>query len=251
MSGRHLARALAKATARGIGRAEATRPHAHGFGRPRGARLGAIGLPGRCRPARRPVLRHPAPRATPSSSMSGCAVSAGGRVSRRDRVRGPHPAAAGQLRSGADHAWLRYAADRACLPPRHHQSTRPPGTARASVASPPKARSGVALWRGHPVYFVIFSRDPVEGQTILDVTAAEAVFLQTVIERHPKAPKPGVIGNCGGAEATMLVASAVPDLLRALGLHVAPSRLGRESVGLPIPIATRPKFAAAARPSSI
>lgn len=81
---------------------------------------------------------------------------------------------------------------------------------------------GVALRRGHPVYFVIFSRDPVEGQTILDVTAAEAVFLQTVIERHPMAPKPVVIGNCQGGWATMLVASAAPDRVGALVLNGAP-----------------------------
>lgn len=81
---------------------------------------------------------------------------------------------------------------------------------------------GVALRRGHPVYFVIFSRDPVEGQTILDVTAAEAVFLQTVLERHPRAPKPVVIGNCQGGWATMMLASAAPDRVGALVLNGAP-----------------------------
>lgn len=81
---------------------------------------------------------------------------------------------------------------------------------------------GVALRRGHPVYFVIFSREPVEGQTILDVTAAEAVFLQTVIERHPRAPKPVVIGNCQGGWATMMLASAAPDRVGALVLNGAP-----------------------------
>jgi len=32
---------------------------------------------------------------------------------------------------------------------------------------------GVALRAGHPVYFVIFFRDPEPGQTMLDVCAAE------------------------------------------------------------------------------
>jgi hypothetical protein len=39
---------------------------------------------------------------------------------------------------------------------------------------------GVALRRGHPVYFVIFFKDPEPGQTILDITAAERTFLRTV-----------------------------------------------------------------------
>ncbi|MFQ3623036.1 MAG: DUF3141 domain-containing protein [Acetobacteraceae bacterium] len=81
---------------------------------------------------------------------------------------------------------------------------------------------GVALGRGHPVYFVIFSRDPVEGQTILDVTAAEAAFLQEIAERHPGAPKPVVIGNCQGGWATMMLAAAAPDRLGALVLNGAP-----------------------------
>ncbi len=80
----------------------------------------------------------------------------------------------------------------------------------------------MALRRGHPVYFVVFSRDPVAGQTILDVTAAEAVFLQTVLERHPRAPKPVVIGNCQGGWATMMLASAAPDRVGALVLNGAP-----------------------------
>ena len=37
---------------------------------------------------------------------------------------------------------------------------------------------GVALRRGHPVYFVIFFRDPEPGQTILDITQAEGIFLE-------------------------------------------------------------------------
>jgi pimeloyl-ACP methyl ester carboxylesterase len=81
---------------------------------------------------------------------------------------------------------------------------------------------GVALRRGHPVYFVIFFRDPVPGQTILDVTAAEAAFLRRVAAPHPAAPKPVVIGNCQGGWATMMLGAAAPDEVGALVLNGAP-----------------------------
>ena len=81
---------------------------------------------------------------------------------------------------------------------------------------------GVALRRGHPVYFVIFFRDPEPGQTILDITAAEAVFLNHVTEAHPKAPKPVVIGNCQGGWAVMMLGASMPNQLGALVLNGAP-----------------------------
>ncbi|CAH0154976.1 DUF3141 domain-containing protein [Roseomonas sp. CECT 9278] len=81
---------------------------------------------------------------------------------------------------------------------------------------------GVALRRGHPVYFVIFYREPEKGQTILDVTAAEATFLQRIALDHPKAPKPVVIGNCQGGWATMMLGAAAPDAVGALVLNGAP-----------------------------
>ncbi|MFN3448068.1 MAG: DUF3141 domain-containing protein [Roseococcus sp.] len=81
---------------------------------------------------------------------------------------------------------------------------------------------GVALRRGHPVYFVIFFRDPEPGQTILDITAAEGAFLRLVRERHPDAPKPVVIGNCQGGWAVMMLGSAEPDLVGPLVLNGAP-----------------------------
>ena len=37
---------------------------------------------------------------------------------------------------------------------------------------------GVAIREGHPVYFVIFFRDPEPGQTLLDVCEAEKRFVQ-------------------------------------------------------------------------
>jgi hypothetical protein len=46
---------------------------------------------------------------------------------------------------------------------------------------------GVAMKAGHSAYFVGFLPDPEPGQTILDVAAAEAAFLEAVIARHPEA----------------------------------------------------------------
>jgi hypothetical protein len=51
---------------------------------------------------------------------------------------------------------------------------------------------GVALKAGHPVYFVIFFPEPVPGQTLADVSRAEAEFLRIVGDRHPKTRKPVV-----------------------------------------------------------
>ena len=81
---------------------------------------------------------------------------------------------------------------------------------------------GVALRRGHPVYFVIFFRDPEPGQTILDITRAEAIFLEHIHEAHPQAPKSVVIGNCQGGWAVMMLGASQPDLTGALVLNGAP-----------------------------
>jgi pimeloyl-ACP methyl ester carboxylesterase len=81
---------------------------------------------------------------------------------------------------------------------------------------------GVALAAGHPVYFVAFRRDPVPGQTLADVTRAEAAFVREVIRRHPDAPKPVVIGNCQGGWATLLLAATNPDLTGPIVLNGAP-----------------------------
>lgn len=81
---------------------------------------------------------------------------------------------------------------------------------------------GVALRRGHPVYFVIFFRDPEPGQTILDVTQAEAVFLRKIHELHPKAARPVVIGNCQGGWAVMMLGASEPELTGPLVLNGAP-----------------------------
>jgi hypothetical protein len=72
---------------------------------------------------------------------------------------------------------------------------------------------GVAMKAGHAAYFVGFLPDPVPGQTILDIAAAEAVFLETVIARHPEAQgRPCVIGNCQAGWAVMILAALRPEL---------------------------------------
>jgi pimeloyl-ACP methyl ester carboxylesterase len=81
---------------------------------------------------------------------------------------------------------------------------------------------GVALRRRHPVYFVVFHRDPEPGQTILDITAAEGAFLRRVHGLHPAAPKPVVIGNCQGGWAAMMLGAQHPDTVGPLVLNGAP-----------------------------
>ena len=70
---------------------------------------------------------------------------------------------------------------------------------------------GVALRAGHPVYFVIFFREPEPGQTLLDVCEAERAFVRRVRELHPHAPKPAIVGNCQGGWSAMMLAAASPD----------------------------------------
>ncbi|WP_026199628.1 DUF3141 domain-containing protein [Lamprocystis purpurea] len=81
---------------------------------------------------------------------------------------------------------------------------------------------GVAIHQGHPVYFVTFTRLPQPGQTLADVTAAEADFVREVRRRHPTAPKPIVIGNCQGGWAAMLLAATNPDITGPIVANGAP-----------------------------
>lgn len=70
---------------------------------------------------------------------------------------------------------------------------------------------GVALRAGHPVYFVIFFREPEPGQTLLDVCSAEQRFVHKVRELHPDSPKPVLVGNCQGGWAAMMLTASIPD----------------------------------------
>lgn len=81
---------------------------------------------------------------------------------------------------------------------------------------------GVALRARHPVYFVVFFPDPMPGQTLLDVTAAEEVFVRKVRELHPHSPKPVIVGNCQGGWAAMMLAASYPDDTGPIVINGAP-----------------------------
>jgi len=81
---------------------------------------------------------------------------------------------------------------------------------------------GVALKAGHPVYCVIFFPEPMPGQTLADVSRAEAEFLRMVGERHPKTRKPVLFGNCQGGWASMLIGAVEPDLVGPIVINGAP-----------------------------
>ena len=82
---------------------------------------------------------------------------------------------------------------------------------------------GVALAAGHPCYFVGFLPDPMPGQTIEDVCRAEALFVQTVADRHPDAEgKPVLIGNCQAGWQLMMMAATNPDLCGPIMLAGSP-----------------------------
>jgi pimeloyl-ACP methyl ester carboxylesterase len=81
---------------------------------------------------------------------------------------------------------------------------------------------GVALREGHPVYFVIFFRDPEPGQTLLDVCEAEKQFVRKVRTLHPDSSKPAIIGNCQGGWAAMMLAAADPDETGPIVINGAP-----------------------------
>ena len=61
---------------------------------------------------------------------------------------------------------------------------------------------GVALREGHPVYFVIFFREPEPGQTLLDVCAAEQKFVHQGARAASAKPEAGdrrqLPGRLGG-----------------------------------------------------
>jgi pimeloyl-ACP methyl ester carboxylesterase len=88
--------------------------------------------------------------------------------------------------------------------------------------SKPDSQVGVALADGHPVYFVAFRPHPEPGQTLADVMRAEAEFVKEIARRHPKSPKPIVVGNCQGGWATMILAAANPDISGPLVINGAP-----------------------------
>src|SRR5262247_4263686 len=81
---------------------------------------------------------------------------------------------------------------------------------------------GIALKVGHPCYFVMFYPQPMPGQTIESVCAAEIAFLRKVGELHADADKPFVIGNCQGGWALMMLAALAPQLIGPILLAGSP-----------------------------
>jgi pimeloyl-ACP methyl ester carboxylesterase len=81
---------------------------------------------------------------------------------------------------------------------------------------------GVALRAGHPVYFVMFFRDPEPGQTLLDVCTAEREFVHKVRALHPQSSKPAIIGNCQAGWAAMMLAASEPEETGPLVIVGAP-----------------------------
>lgn len=75
---------------------------------------------------------------------------------------------------------------------------------------------GMALREGHPVYFVVFDPQPVEGQTMGAVIETLARFIEIVAKRHG-GKRPIVYGNCQGGWA---VALALSHCERQAGLAV-------------------------------
>jgi hypothetical protein len=73
---------------------------------------------------------------------------------------------------------------------------------------------GVSLRAGHPTYFVMFHPEPMPNQTLGDVAAAEARFVEEVTLLHPESEgKPCVIGNCQAGWAVMALSAVEPGLM--------------------------------------
>ncbi|MBP7342011.1 MAG: DUF3141 domain-containing protein [Smithellaceae bacterium] len=81
---------------------------------------------------------------------------------------------------------------------------------------------GMALAHGHPVYFILFYTDPFPGQTMADVITAMEKFLEKVVELHPDADAPALMGNCQAGWAAALVSAERPDIVGCLVLNGAP-----------------------------
>ena len=87
----------------------------------------------------------------------------------------------------------------------------------------PDSEVGMAMRAGHPVYFVTFRPEPEEGQTLITVMQAEALFLEEIIRRHPQSQaKPVVIGNCQAGWAMMALNARRPELFGPLMVVGAP-----------------------------
>ena len=95
-----------------------------------------------------------------------------------------------------------------------------------------ESQVGVALNRGHPVYFVAFKRLPEPSQTIADVTYAEGKFVREVEKIHPRSDAPVIIGNCQGGWAALILAATNPDIKGPIVLNGAPVSAWSGEVGV-------------------
>lgn len=81
---------------------------------------------------------------------------------------------------------------------------------------------GSTMRAGHPCYFVGFLPHPEPTQTVEHVCEAEAIFVSKVIEMHPEAEKPCLIGNCQAGWQIAMMSSLYPELVGVLILAGAP-----------------------------
>jgi pimeloyl-ACP methyl ester carboxylesterase len=72
------------------------------------------------------------------------------------------------------------------------------------------------------VYFILFYTEPIPGQTIADIEAAEIKFIEKVNELHPHADRPAIMGNCQAGWAAALLCADRPDITGPLVLNGAP-----------------------------
>jgi hypothetical protein len=80
---------------------------------------------------------------------------------------------------------------------------------------------GIALHKGHPVYFVVFYPEPCPGQTLADVLHALRRFVLEVVRRHPASP-PILYGNCQAGWAITLLAADCAGLTGPIVLNGSP-----------------------------
>jgi pimeloyl-ACP methyl ester carboxylesterase/tellurite resistance protein len=81
---------------------------------------------------------------------------------------------------------------------------------------------GMALEYGHPVYFILFYTEPIPGQTLPDVIYAIQKFVEKVVELHPHADAPALIGNCQAGWAIALACADRPGIAGPVVFNGAP-----------------------------
>ncbi len=97
-----------------------------------------------------------------------------------------------------------------------------PATAPASAAQNEIRKSVWHLNNGHPVYFILFYSEPIPGQNLADVETAMATFMEKIVELHPYADAPAIMGNCQAGWAAALLCAERPDVTGPLILNGAP-----------------------------